>query len=75
MMDRARYLRDANWEAPLASFSPAIHNFTYAPRGRRALLDMQILLADGAAQARLNGGSPTTSRGRADDVLRPARSP
>ena len=37
MMDRARYLRDANWEHSARQLFARDHNFTISPRRRRAL--------------------------------------
>lgn len=49
MMDRARYLRDANWEAAARQLFARDHNFTHRPADPERFMDMQILLADGAA--------------------------
>jgi peptidoglycan lytic transglycosylase len=51
MMDRARYLRDANWDVAARQLLARDHNFTYRPADAERFLDMQIALADGAAQA------------------------
>ena len=49
MMDRARYLRDANWESAARQLFARDHRFTYRPADPERFLDMQIALADGAA--------------------------
>lgn len=49
MMDRARYLRDANWESAARQLFARDHNFTHRPADPERFMDMQILLADGAA--------------------------
>jgi soluble lytic murein transglycosylase len=51
MMDRARYLRDANWETPARQLFARNYTFTYRPADPERFMDMMILLADGAAQS------------------------
>ena len=50
MMDRARYLRDANWESSARDLFARNFNFTYRPADPERFMEMMILLADGAAQ-------------------------
>jgi soluble lytic murein transglycosylase len=70
MMDRARYLRDANWESAARQLFARNHNFTYRPADAERFLDMQILLADGAANERQWGLAYNIAR-QSDDVLAP----
>ncbi|HET7709553.1 MAG TPA: lytic transglycosylase domain-containing protein [Sphingomicrobium sp.] len=51
MMDRARYLRDANWEAAARQLAARQHNFSYKPADPERMLDMLLILAGGAADA------------------------
>ncbi len=79
MMDRARYLRDANWESAARQLFARDHTFTYRPADSERFLDMQILLADGAAQeavlvARLQYRPPDRRRARAGRRLSATRS-
>jgi len=70
MMDRGRYLRDANWENAARQLFARDHNFTHRPVDPERFMDMQILLADGAA----NQGQWTLTYNIArqtDDVLAP----
>ena len=50
MMDRARYLRDANWEHAARQLFARDHNFTHRPADPERFMEMQLLLADGAAK-------------------------
>jgi soluble lytic murein transglycosylase len=50
MMDRARYLRDANWEDSARQLFARNYTFTYRPADAERFMDMMLLLADGAAQ-------------------------
>lgn len=50
MMDRARYLRDANWEHAARQLFARQHNFTHRPADPERFMDMQLLLADSAAE-------------------------
>ena len=50
MMDRARYLRDANWEDSARQLFARNFTFTYRPADAERFMDMMLLLADGAAQ-------------------------
>ena len=70
MMDRARYLRDANWEGAARQLFARDHNFTHRPADPERFLDMQILLADGAANERQWGLAYNIAR-QSDDVLAP----
>ena len=70
MMDRARYLRDANWEHSARQLFARDHNFTYRPADAERFLDMQILLADSAAQAGQWSLAYNIAR-QSDDVLAP----
>ena len=70
MMDRARYLRDANWESAARQLFARDHAFTYRPADPERFLDMQILLADGAAQEGSWSLAYNIAR-QTDDVLAP----
>lgn len=70
MMDRARYLRDANWETAARQLFARDHAFTYRPADSERFLDMQILLADGAAQEGSWSLAYNIAR-QTDDVLAP----
>ena len=50
MMDRARYLRDANWQDSARQLFARNYTFTYRPADAERFMDMMLLLADGAAQ-------------------------
>jgi soluble lytic murein transglycosylase len=50
MMDRARYLHDANWETPARQLFARNYNFTFKPADPERFMDMMLLLAGGAAQ-------------------------
>ena len=71
MMDRARYLRDANWESAARQLFARDHTFTYRPADPERFLDMQILLADGAAQEAVTGALAYNIARQTDDVLAP----
>ena len=49
MIDRARYLRDANWENPARQLLARPHNFTARPVDPEKWMELQLLLARGAA--------------------------
>ena len=49
MIDRARYLRDANWETPARQLVARPHNFTSRPVDPEKWMELQLLLARGAA--------------------------
>ena len=68
MMDRARYLRDANWDAAARQLAARQHNFTYKPADPERMLDMLLILASGAADARDWGTAYNIAR-QANDVL------
>jgi soluble lytic murein transglycosylase len=70
MMDRARYLRDANWDQAARQLFARDHNFSYRPADPERFLDMQILLADGAAQSGYWSLAYNIAR-QTDDVLTP----
>ncbi|HEX6218788.1 MAG TPA: lytic transglycosylase domain-containing protein, partial [Sphingomicrobium sp.] len=52
MMDRARYLRDAKWDSAARQLAARTHNFIYKPADPERFLDMLLILANGAAEAR-----------------------
>ena len=52
MMDRARYLRDNNYEQAARQLGARPHNFTYRPADPERFYDMLLLLASGAQQDR-----------------------
>lgn len=70
MMDRARYLRDANWESAARQLFARDHNFTHRPADPERFMDMQILLADGAANDGQWGLAYNIAR-QGDDLLAP----
>lgn len=70
MMDRARYLRDANWESAARQLFARPHNFTHRPADPERFMDMQILLADGAANDGQWSLAYNIAR-QADDLLPP----
>ena len=70
MMDRARYLRDANWEHSARQLFARDHNFTYRPADPERFMEMQLLLADGAAQSGYWSLAYNIAR-QTDDVLSP----
>ena len=70
MMDRARYLRDANWESAARQLFAREHNFTHRPADPERFMDMQILLADGAANDGQWALAYNIAR-QADDLLPP----
>ena len=70
MMDRARYLRDANWESAARQLFARDHNFTFRPADPERFMDMQILLADSAAQEGQWGLAYNIAR-QAEDILPP----
>jgi len=70
MMDRARYLRDANWEPSARQLFARDHNFTYRPADPERFLEMQLLLADSAAHAGSWSLAYNIAR-QTDDVLTP----
>jgi soluble lytic murein transglycosylase len=70
MMDRARYLRDANWDQAARQLFARDHNFTYRPVDPERFLDMQIMLANGAAQSGYWSLAYNIAR-QTDDVLTP----
>ncbi|WP_395624070.1 lytic transglycosylase domain-containing protein [Sphingomonas daechungensis] len=70
MMDRARYLRDANWESSARQLFARDHNFRYRPVDPERFMDMQLLLANGAAQDGSWALAYNITR-QTDDVLPP----
>jgi soluble lytic murein transglycosylase len=68
MMDRARYLRDAKWEAAARQLAARQHNFTYKPADPERMLDMLLILARGAADARDWGNAYNIAR-QAEDLF------
>jgi len=68
MMDRARYLREANWESSARQLAARSHNFTYKPADPERMLDMLLILAGGAADARDWGTAFNIAR-QADDLF------
>jgi soluble lytic murein transglycosylase len=52
MMDRARYLRSKGFESSARDLAARSHNFIYRPTDPERFYDMQLLLANGAAQDR-----------------------
>ena len=68
MMDRARYLREANWEAAARQLAARQHNFTYKPADPERMLDMLLILASRAADARDWGTAYNIAR-QADDLF------
>jgi soluble lytic murein transglycosylase len=70
MMDRARYLRDANWESSARQLFAREHAFRYRPADAERFLDMQILLANSAAENGQWALAYNIAR-QTDDVLAP----
>jgi len=70
MMDRARYLRDANWESSARDLFARNYSFTYRPADAERFMDMMLLLADGAAQDGQWGVAYNIAR-QADEALAP----
>jgi soluble lytic murein transglycosylase len=70
MMDRARYLRDANWEHAARQLFARDHNFTHRPADPERFMDMQLLLADSAAENGQWALAYNIAR-QTDDVLPP----
>ena len=70
MMDRARYLRDANWESAARQLFAREHNFTHRPADAERFMDMQTLLADGAANDGQWGLAYNIAR-QSDDLFAP----
>jgi soluble lytic murein transglycosylase len=52
MMDRARYLRDRGYDSAARDLAARSHNFIYRPADAGRFYDMQLLLANDAAQDR-----------------------
>jgi soluble lytic murein transglycosylase len=68
MMDRARYLRDAKWDVAARQLAARQHNFTYKPADPERMLDMLLILAGGAVDARDWGTAFNIAR-QAEDVF------
>jgi soluble lytic murein transglycosylase len=70
MMDRARYLKDANWETPARQLFAREHHFTYRPADPERFMDMMLMLAGGAADQGQWSLAYNIAR-QADDVFAP----
>jgi soluble lytic murein transglycosylase len=70
MMDRARYLKDANWETPARQLFARNYNFIYRPADPERFLDMMLLLAGGAADQRQYSLAYNIAR-QADEAFAP----
>ena len=70
MMDRGRYLKDANWETPARQLFARNYNFTYRPADPERFLDMMLLLAGGASDQRQYSLAYNIAR-QADDIFMP----
>lgn len=68
MMDRARYLRDHNYESAAEDLAARDHEFTYKPADPERFYDMLILLAGDAAQDR-NWRTAYNIASQIDDAL------
>jgi len=68
MMDRARYLRGKGFTQAARDLGARSHNFTYHPSDPERFYDMQLLLANEAAQARQWQTAYNIAR-QLDDVL------
>jgi len=73
MMDRARYLRDANWETPARQLFARPHNFTYRPADPGRFMDMMLQLGQGAAEAGQWSIAYNIAR-QTDDLFAPGKS-
>ncbi len=52
MMDRARYLRDSGYETAARQLFARPHSFVYRPANPERFMEMQLILANGAADDR-----------------------
>ena len=68
MMDRARYLRDSNYEHAARQLFARDHRFTYKPADADRFFEMMLLLAEGAAEDRQYALAFNIAR-QADDAL------
>jgi len=68
MMDRARYLRDANWEHSARQLFARPHQFVHKPADPERFFDMMLLLAGSAADSGQWSLAYNIAR-QADDVL------
>jgi len=68
MMDRARYLRDHNYDRSAEDLAARMHNFGYKPANPERFYDMMLLLANDAAQDRRWQTAYDIAR-QIDDVL------
>ena len=70
MMDRARYLRANGWDHAAQQLYARQHSFTYRPEDPERFLDMMLLLARAAVDAREYGTAFNIGR-QVDDILAP----
>ena len=70
MMDRARWLRDNNYAQSARQLAARQHSFVYRPADPERFLDMMLLLANDAAQAR-EWSTTYNIASQLDDVLPP----
>ena len=70
MMDRARYLKDSGYDTAARQLFARDRNLTFRPANAERFMDMQILLADGAAQDGQWGLAYNIAR-QVDDILAP----
>jgi len=68
MIDRARYLREANWEVPARQLLARPHNFTTRPIDVEKWFELQLMLARGAAADRQYTTAYNIAR-QVDDAL------
>ena len=68
MMDRARYLREHNYDRSAEDLAARTHNFVYMPANPERFYDMMLLLANDAAQDRRWQTAYDITR-QIDDVL------
>ena len=68
MIERARYLREANWEVPARQLAARPHSFTTRPIDPEKWFELQLLLARGAAADRQYTTAYNIAR-QVDDAL------
>ena len=68
LMDRARYLRDHNYDDSAEDLAARPHHFTYKPADAERFYEMMLLLADDAADSRRWQTAYNITR-QIDDVL------
>ena len=73
MMDRARYLRDHNYNRSAQDLAARSHNFIYRPADPARFYDMLLLLANDAAQSR-DWNTVYRIASQLDDALPPGQS-